>query len=82
MTQYHRCEPSRQVKILWQQLPGFKLKATWSPKPRGFEYGLSESDMNPIHEWCAEVGIGVRTSFDMWKFQNSEEITMFLLKWS
>ena len=82
MTQYQSCTPSRQVKILWKQLPGFKLKATWSPNPRGFEYGLRESDMEPIHNWCAEMGFGVRTSFDTWRFKTDQELTAFLLRWS
>ena len=68
------------TKIKWHQLPGYKLKATWEPGPRII--GLKESDMDPIHEWCKEVGFGTRTSFDMWRFKTPKEMTMFLLKWS
>jgi hypothetical protein len=70
-------------RIKWKRLPGFKLQAYIDEVgPRGFETGLRASDMEPIHDWCAEVGIGIRTSFNMWKFKTPEEMTAFLLKWS
>jgi hypothetical protein len=47
-----------------------------------FEYGLKESDMDPIHKWSKDAKCGIRISFDMWKFKTPEEMTMFLLKWS
>ena len=70
------------VKITWHKLPGYKLKASWEPQPRGFEYGLKESDMDPIHQWSKDAKCGVRVSFDLWTFKTPEEMTMFLLKWS
>jgi hypothetical protein len=70
------------TKVIWHKLPGFKLKATWTPGPRGFELGLKEADMDPIHEWSKKQDCGVRVSFDMWRFRSPEEMTMFLLKWS
>jgi hypothetical protein len=70
------------VKIKWHRLPGYKLKATWEVQPRGLEYGLKESDMDPIHDWSKETKCGIRVSFDMWRFKTPEEMTMFLLKWS
>ena len=71
------------IKIEWQQLPGYKLKATWTPGPTSRPYGLNESDMEPIHEWCADVGLpAVRISFDTWRFRSAEEMTAFLLRWS
>jgi hypothetical protein len=79
---YGGCMPSRPVKILWKQLPGFKLKAHWQVASRGREYGLTESDMLPIHEWSKTTGCGIRASFDTWRFKTPEEITAFLLKWS
>jgi len=70
------------VKIEWERLPGFKLRANWTPGPRGLEMGLRESDMDPIHEWSKETGCGIRISFNMWRFRTPEDMTVFLLKWS
>ena len=46
------------------------------------DYGLSESDIDPIQAWCVENNCGRRTSFDTFKFKNKEEQIIFLLKWS
>jgi hypothetical protein len=73
---------NRKPKILWNQLPGFKLKATWNPGPRGFEVAISEEDMVEIQQWSEKNECGVRVSFDMWKFKRAEDITAFLLRWS
>ena len=69
-------------KIIWHQLPGRKLKATWIPAARGFEMGLKESDIDPIQKWCQDSNCGKRISFDMFQFSNDKQITMFLLRWS
>jgi hypothetical protein len=69
-------------KIIWHQLPGRKLKATWLPGDRKFEIGLKESDMDPIQKWCQDSKCGKRISFDMFQFSNDKQITMFLLRWS
>jgi hypothetical protein len=68
------------IKIIWYRLPGYKLKATWTPGPQ--QYGLDEADMDPIHDWSKHTKCGIRMSFDMWRFNTPEEMTMFLLKWS
>ena len=69
--------------IKWQRLPGLKLQAyTDDVAPRGFERGLNESDMNPVQEWSTECNCGVRMSFNVWKFKNEKQITMFLIRWS
>lgn len=57
------------------------LAARIEVQPRGFEVGITESDMDPIQKWCEEHNCGVRTSFDMIKFKNKKEMTMFLLRW-
>lgn len=44
--------------------------------------GLSESDIDPVQEWCKETGIGCRTSFDTFAFRSKAEMSMFLLRWS
>lgn len=70
-------------KIIWHQLPGRKLKATWEVQPRGREYGLNEDDMMPIQEWLNEnIPTARRMSFDTWLFKQDKHVTMFLLRWS
>ena len=70
-------------KIKWQRLPGLKLQAyTDDVAPRGFERGLNESDMDPIQVWTTECRCGTRMSFNVWKFKNEKQITMFLIRWS
>jgi len=70
-------------KIKWQRLPGLKLQAYVDEiQPRGFERGLREDDMDPVQAWSTECNCGVRTSFNVWKFKNEKQITMFLLKWT
>jgi hypothetical protein len=70
-------------KIKWQRLPGLKLQAyTDDVAPRGFERGLNESDMDPVQAWSVECNCGVRMSFNVWKFKNEKQITMFLIRWS
>jgi hypothetical protein len=69
------------AKIKWHVMPQLYIKAYVDVAPRGYETGLSEEDMDPIQEWCKQTNCGVRTSFDMFKFKNKKEITMFLLRW-
>ena len=70
-------------KIKWQRLPGLKLQAYVDDiQPRGFERGLREDDMDPVQAWSVECNCGTRMSFNVWKFKNEKQITMFLMKWS
>ena len=48
----------------------------------GWDFGVTEHDMNLIQEWCDRNNCGTRISFDMIKFKTREQMTMFLLKWS
>jgi len=74
---------NRPPKIIWHSLPGRKLKATWEVQSRGYEYGLKESDMDPIHQWCQESLPGAkRLSFDTFVFATDEQLTAFLLRWA
>lgn len=57
------------------------LAARVEIQPRGYEVGINEADMDPIQQWCEEHNCGTRTSFDMIKFKNKKEMTMFLLRW-
>jgi len=71
------------LKIQWREKGRLSLVATLpSPGPRGFELGLAERDLDPIHKWCDEHNCGIRTSFDTFRFRNQKEKTMFLLKWA
>lgn len=85
LKQYYKTK--QRPKVIWQTLPGRKLKATWNPEqgpgPRGYEmFGLKEEDMDPIQAWCQECNCGKRISFDMFQFASDKQITMFLLRWS
>jgi len=72
-----------QPKIKWQRLPGLKLQAyTDDVGPRGFERGLNETDMDPVQVWSDECNCGKRMSFNVWKFKNEKQITMFLIRWT
>ena len=79
---YASMRESFKPTIKWQRLPGFKLQAyTDDVGPRGFERGLNESDMDPIQAWTEECHCGTRMSFNVWKFKNEKQITMFLIRW-
>ena len=70
-------------KIKWQRLPGLKLQAYVDDiQPRGFERGLRETDMDPVQAWSTECRCGTRNSFNVWKFENEKQITMFLIRWA
>lgn len=70
-------------KIKWQRLPGLKLQAYADDvAPRGFERGLNESDMDPVQAWSEQCHCGTRMSFNVWKFKNEKQITMFLIRWA
>ena len=43
--------------------------------------GLEEEDLKPIQNWSAETGCGKRTSFDVWRFRDEQEMMMFRLRW-
>ena len=69
--------------VKWQELPGLKLQAYVDDiQPRGFERGLREDDMDPVQAWSVECNCGTRMSFNVWKFKNEKQITLFLLRWS
>lgn len=73
-------------KILWIDtarrltLSG-RLRVYGHDKEKSFVTGLNENDIEPIQKWCEEHNCGKRISFDMFRFRNKKEITMFLLRW-
>ena len=84
----------RNIDKFWLDEIVYTKKIKWIPtarrltlaarveiQPRGWEVGISEADIDPIHQWCQEHNCGVRTSFDMFRFKNKKEMTMFLLRW-
>jgi len=73
-------------KIVWVEATPFTLTAGVNNfhsarLTRDIIVGLNESDIDPIHEWCKQTGIGTRTSFDTFKFRNRADMSMFLLRW-
>jgi hypothetical protein len=69
-------------KIKWVSAEGrLRLAARVEIQPRGWEVGLSEDDLWPIHEWCLKNHCGRRMSFDIFQFKSKKEMTMFLLRW-
>jgi hypothetical protein len=69
-------------KIFWVSTANRNTLAARSQvAPRGYEVGINETDVDPIQAWCEQHNCGKRISFDMFKFRNKKEITMFLLKW-
>lgn len=71
------------MKIVWQRLPGNWLIAKYQyPHGAPTSAGLSDTDMDPIQDWCVQNRCGIRTSFDTFRFRNEQEMSMFLLKWS
>jgi len=67
------------VELLWQKLPGRKLKAYTDGTGRG----LRDQDMDEVQQWLwTNIPTAKRLSFDMWLFKEDKHITMFLMKWS
>ena len=70
-------------KIKWVRSEGrLRLAARAEIQPRGWEVGLTESEMNAVHAWCEDHHCGRRTSFDTFQFRSKKEMTMFLLRWA
>jgi hypothetical protein len=69
-------------KIKWVSAEGrLRLAARAQIQPRGWEVGLTEAEMDAVHQWCQTNNCGKRTSFDTFQFKNRKEMTMFLLRW-
>jgi len=68
-------------KIFWVNTANRNTLAGRAEVGLQLAVGLNESDIDPIQAWCEQHSCGKRISFDMFKFRNKKEITMFLLKW-
>jgi hypothetical protein len=69
-------------KIFWVEgARRLSLAARAEIQPRGWEVGLTETEMDAVHEWVKEHNCGRRISFDTFQFKNKKEMTMFLLRW-
>lgn len=68
-------------KIVWVSTANRNTLAGRAEVGLQVAVGLNEADIDPIQEWCEQHNCGKRISFDMFKFRNKKEITMFLLKW-
>ena len=79
----------RQPPYTYQRLdrtPGVWIQL-WSPEnldtrnPFLPKHSLTDTEADAIMQWTMEHKVGVRMSFDMWKFRNEAELTVFILKW-
>lgn len=52
----------------------------WNYSNPGLQLG--EKELVEIQQWCEQNHCGRRTSFDMFKFRNQKEMTVFLLRWA
>ena len=72
------------MKIVWEKHPNQELtlyaRIAYDHGPIT-QTGLRDHDLDPVQLWCAQNNCGRRTSFEMFRFRNEAEISMFLLKW-
>jgi hypothetical protein len=62
----------------YQRRPGVWLKVSISTPPPPFV----DEELDEIGRWCTDNSCGWRMSYDLWRFKNHEQVTLFLLKWS
>lgn len=58
------------------------LAARGKKGSEGYTNPVTEEQMNLVQKWCEKHKCGTRISFDMIRFKNQKEMSMFLLKWS
>lgn len=61
---------------VWIRLLGADPDSTPFPN-----YTLTAEEADAIMVWSMNNRVGVRMSFDMWKFESQSDLTAFLLKW-
>ena len=70
-------------KIVW--IPAeepLTLAARATIEEPGWDVGVFDDDLIPVHLWCHDNDCGTRMSFDHFRFRTEAEMTMFLLKWN
>ena len=68
------------MRIVWEQLGPKEVRALRTA-PGEYD-SLSSRDMDPIHDWCEENKMGIRMSFDTFRFRTESDKFLFLMKWS
>ena len=77
---------SGNLVIKWQSYyrrPGVWLRV--DPEILNETAGIGDkldNALDEVSDWCRQNKCGRRMSYDMWKFKNESEMTMFLLRWS
>ena len=74
------------IKLTWQRWPkpiGIWLRVQ-AHHPNGAitPTGLREEHLIPVQKWCEQNDCGRRMSFDLWQFNDEQQVTAFLLRWS
>lgn len=68
------------MRIIWEQINSTSVRALRTVEN---EYdSLSANDVYPVQDWCEQNQIGVRMSFDTFKFKSESDKFLFLLRWS
>jgi hypothetical protein len=78
--------------IILDEMIEIKRKIIWVPAEEpltltarlavnGWEVGVYDDDLIPVHKWSHNNNCGCRISFDQFRFRTEAEMTMFLLKW-
>lgn len=74
------------MKLVWETWP--RSGGHWLRVQMAYEHGavtptgLSEHMLIPVQDWCVENNCGERMGFDLFRFKNKKEVTMFLLRWT
>lgn len=65
------------------------IKFKWIPTVKPFTLAAQltsnlreDENFDLIQAWCQEHSCGLRISYNMFRFKNDEEISMFMLRWS
>jgi hypothetical protein len=45
-------------------------------------HGIRKEHMDAVADWCSEVSVGNRIAFNKFEFDNENQITIFLIRWS
>jgi hypothetical protein len=68
------------MRIVWEQTSTREVRARRTVE--GEYDSLSADTMYHVQDWCVEHDIGVRMSFDTFRFRTESDKFLFLMKWS